>query len=303
MPPDIDIKSLLGKTEAFIQTMHHVAMDLNLKPAKDSHIITCIKYSGLLQMRKEFLTQLTNSVITYVYSKGKQTAIVDELTTGDTPLDQAGAFTGLFQQATSYFRPSDIKGQFSELLLFNLLQHHFHAIPVVRKMTITTNPALERNGADAMHLGKDDDGSYVIYIGEAKTYTSRFKAAFKAAISSIITAHAEHRSELQLYQYEEYLEEPVKVLIKDYLKGKIQLPVRLVIIISYCSDVTPSKTSMEEFIKHYIDDAIAECKKIKDADYEGINEALLSELHYLIFPVDELEKLLGDFRTKLGIPA
>lgn len=296
----IDIKSLLNKTEAFIQTMHYVAMDVQLKPARE-HIATSIKYNGLLQMRKEFITQLTNSVISYVYANTKQKEIINELTTGDTALDIGAAYTELFQQSCAYFRPSEIKGQFSELLLFNLLQHHFDALPVVRKMTITTNPQLERNGADAIHLGTSRDGDYIVYLGEAKTYPSGFKAAFKKAIGSIITAYNEHRNELQLYQYEPFLEENVKSLIKDYLKGRINLPVKLVVIICYCSKTTPTKTSMEEYTKHYIDHVLGECKKIGDSDYSNINAGLLSELHYIFFPVDELNNLLDDFKIKLGL--
>jgi len=297
---DIDIIPLLSKTEAFLNTMYYVEIDLSLKPQKQ-HIATCIKYSGLIQLRGNFIRQLTNSVIKYVYSGAKQTQILEELTTGNDAVDESDAITELYQQACQYFRPSDIHGQFSELLLFNFLQHHFKALPVVRKMTITTNPAVERNGADAIHLAKVNPGEYIVYLGEAKTYTSGFKKAFQSALKSIITAYNEHRKELQLYNYSEFLEEPVRELMKDYLKCKIDLPVKLVVIISYCTGNTPNKTNAEDFHKHYIEDAVKECQKIVDADYANINEGLLPQLHYIIFPVDELAKLLDDFKLKLGI--
>src|SRR5580700_2122220 len=102
---DIDITSLLSKTEAFLNTMHYVELDLSLKPQRQ-HIATCIKYSGLLQLRSDFIKRLTNSVIKYVYSTAKQTQILQELTAGTDAIDESDAMTELYQQACQYFRPS-----------------------------------------------------------------------------------------------------------------------------------------------------------------------------------------------------
>jgi hypothetical protein len=300
----IDIKSLLNKIDALINTTQVVKAELSLSPKKE-HIVTFLKYQGLNQMRNEFVRNLMNSVVKYVISNAKMETIYKELTT-KAGLDESDAYVELFQQARQYFRTSDIKGQFSELLLFNFLQFHFEAIPVVRKMTITTNPEVERHGSDAIHLGKNDNDEYVVYLGEAKTYPSGFKGAFENAIKSIITAYKEHRNELQLYKYEEYLEPAVRDLMKDYLSGKIDLPIKLVIIISYCTGVAPEKESKEEYHQYYLEQVINECLKIKDNHYKDedgnkINPGLLKEINYILFPVNELEKLLTDFKTNMGI--
>ncbi len=300
---DLDIKSLLDSIEPLINTMHYGKANIGLSPAGE-HVVTSIKYQGLLQMRKEFIQRLTSSIVRYVLSKSKYAANQDVLR--GEGFDQSDAEAEIFQQASGYFRKSDIKGQFSELLLFNLLQYYFEAIPVVRKMQITTNTELERNGADAIHLGQLDTKEYCVYLGEAKTYPSGFVPAFKNAVQSIIKAHAEHRDELQLHSYGDFLEPKVKAIMKDYLSGAIDLPVKLVIIISYCTGETPTLATKEEYTQHYIDQVLAECKKItvthyKDAEGNAIHPGLLKELHYILFPVNELDKLLKDFQTKLGI--
>jgi hypothetical protein len=304
MAHTIDVKPYLNKIDSLIASMHFVSAEVGLSPAKE-HIITCLKYQGLNQMRTEFVRRLVNSIVKYVFSEAKMTEVERELIE-DEGLDEGDIHAELFQQARGYFRASDVKGQFSELLLFNLLQYHFQAIPVVRKMVITTNPEVERHGADAIHLGQDDSIGNVIYLGEAKTYPSGFKAAFENAIKSIITAYDEHRNELQLYKYEEFLEPSVRRLMKDYLNGKIDLPVRLVVIVSYCSGETPEQTSKEDYIKHYIEDVLQECKKIKSGHFKDthgnpMNAGLLAELNYILFPVNELEELLEEFKTKLGL--
>lgn len=303
MTTDIDIKVLLHKIEALINTTHVVKAELSLSPKKE-HIVTFLKYQGLNQMRSDFIRHLGNSIVKYVMSKAKIDKIKKELIE-EEKMDEEDVHGELFQQASQYFRQSDIKGQFSELLLFNFLQYYFHAIPVVRKMVITTNTEVERHGCDAIHLA-NEAGGYCVYLGEAKTYPSGFKGAFQNAIKSIITAYQEHRNELQLYKYEEFLEPEVRSLMKEYLNGKIDLPVKLVVIISYCAGETPEKESKEEYHQHYLDHAITECLKIKDSHYKdengnSINPGLLKEITYIVFPINELEKLLLDFRTKLGI--
>jgi hypothetical protein len=303
MEQTIDIKSLLNKIDALITTTHFVKADVSLSPKKE-HIVTCLKYQGLNQMRTEFLRKLVNSIVKYVLSTSKIKDRFTELT-NEEGLDEGDAHAELFQQARQYFRSSDLKGQFSELLLFNFLQYHFEAIPVVRKMIITTNPGVERHGSDAIHLGFSEEQGYTVFLGEAKTYTSGFKAAFENAIKSIITAYQQHRSELQLYKYEEFLEPEVRNMMKDYLNVKIDLPVKLVIIIAYCIGDAPAKESMDEYHKYYIEHVLNECVKIKDNHYKdqngsAINPGLLKELNYILFPVNELEKLLTDFKTQLG---
>lgn len=300
----IDFQILLDKIEPLIQTMQYVKMDVALSPQKE-HIITSIKYQGLNQMRTDFIQRLTSSTIKYVLSKSQYDKRKTELIS-DEGFDETDATVELFQQARNYFRTSEIKGQFAELLLYNLLQHYFKAIPVVRKMRITTNTEVERHGADAIHLGETAEKTPCVFLGEAKTYPSGFKAAFGAAIQSIINTYKEHRKELHLHKYEDFIEPQVRSLMKDYLSGKTDLPVKLVIIISYCTGEVPTKTTKEEYHQYFIDEVLKECKKITVNDYRDdekkqINEGLLKELHYIFFPVDELEKLLADFSLKLGL--
>ena len=78
------------------------------------------EYQGLNQMRKEFLRRMVNSIVKDVLSATKIKERFTELVDVEG-LDTGDAHAELFQQARQYFRLSDIKGQFSELLLFNFL--------------------------------------------------------------------------------------------------------------------------------------------------------------------------------------
>lgn len=297
-PKAKDTEALLPKMEAFIRTMHHLELDLDIEPKK-KHICTCINYSDLNQLRSEFLRELLASVTRYVYSRSKQEEIIQA--SAKEGREFADAHGILQQRAREKFRPSDVQGQFSELLLFNLLNFHFKAVPLIRKMKITTNPALERNGADAIHIKSDND-KYVLYLGEAKTYTSGFKGAFKASLKSILDTFDSHRSELNLYKFEDFIEPDLRQVAESYINGTLSnVEVHLVSIVTYCIGKVEPDTSRDTTLELYIRTVMDETKKIKPADYPSIAPPIKARINYIFMPVNELEDLITEFRKTLGI--
>lgn len=293
---DIDIDQLLPKMDAFVKTLHSVSIDVSLEPKK-AHLATCIQYQDLSQLREEFLHQLIASVTRYVYSKSKVSEILSVLQTENEMPD---AYDLLAQRAKEKFRPSTTQGQFSELLLFNLLQHHFKAIPVIRKMKLTTNVALERNGADAIHISIID-GKPIFYLGEAKTYTSSFKAAFKKSLESIVDTFANHRRELDLYRFEDFLEEEVKDLAQKFISGNLpDAETHLVCIITFCGGDIPLGRDRDETIEKFIQLVRDQIATITKSDYPEVQAPILARINYIFMPIDNLETLLIAFHKKLG---
>src|SRR5215213_3629726 len=180
MITDIDIDSLLTETTAFIETMYAVREDFSLVPKKE-HIATCIGYADLQEMRDEFVEELVGTLIPFVYSAEKSEEILEKFRKNRS---EHAAREKLRRHCLRKFRRSSSQGQFSELLLCSLLQHYFHAAPLVRKYPITTNPEVERHGADAIHVARKD-GKTIFYLGEAKTYKQAggLKAALKNAVT------------------------------------------------------------------------------------------------------------------------
>ncbi|PBQ32733.1 hypothetical protein CNR22_13430 [Sphingobacteriaceae bacterium] len=296
-PPVVDTDALLPKMDAFMRTMHHVALDFTIEPKK-KHIATCIDYQDLNQLRSEFLREMIASVTRYVYSKGKQDEILSAESVDREPSD---AHSILQQRAKEKFRPSSVQGQFSELLLFNLLMYHFKAVPIIRKMKITTNTELERNGADAIHLRRELN-KYFLYLGEAKTYTSGFKAAFKKALESILETHSNHRDELNLYKYEDFLEPELRKVAESYIDNTLKdFEVHFVCIITYCCGEMELGADRDKTIQKYVDSITEETKKIKTSDYPTIDAAIKARINYIFMPVNELDKLIEDFKTKVGV--
>lgn len=296
----IDIKPLLGDATRLFETLVVVREEFPLQPVKQ-HLAACINYADLLEMRDDFIQELVHTVVPFVYSREHQEKIVERM--GD---DVPQAWSRLIRRARGKFRRSDVTGQFSELLLFNVLRHWFDAAPLVRKMSITTNPEVERHGADAVHVAVEDD-NYVIYLGEAKTYDrDRYglRTALKDAVDDVVAKHyVDHRKELDLYRYEEFLPAPLEAVANAYLDGRLSsASVQVVCLASYDHRRTATGKSRDECVDaalEFVRQDIASIKADKLAD--GVPEALLPRFNYVCFGLKAMQDLLKDFRRELGV--
>jgi predicted CopG family antitoxin len=300
MSPIIDIEPLLAKTNAFIQKMYFVHDDFNLLPKKP-HIGTCLNFSDTIEMRDEFVEELLHSITRFVYSSEKIEKIHSDLM--DEGRDCESAYSKLLLQAKKKFRTSDIRGQFSELLLCNLLQHHFKAIPILRKMAITTNPRLERNGVDAIHLARKGN-QYIIYIGEAKTYNRKkdsFKDAFKDSVEDVIKHYLEHRKELNLYIYDDFIPPELENFVRSYIAGtEDQVEVHLVCMVSYNIDANITGKNRVELLDKVINNLRVDSGTISKKFFDKLPQHLLPRLNYILFPIQEMEDLLTIFSDHLS---
>lgn len=298
----VDIESLLVKTEAFISTMYYVHDDFTLIPKKE-HIGTIINYSDLQQMRNDFVEEMIHTVVKYVYSEEKQNEMIEEFV--NEGRDISAAYSKLAVKAKKKFRPDYIQGQFSELLLFNLLQYHFKAAPLLRKMPITTNPKLERNGADAFHISQQN-GKYILYLGEAKTYNREkysLRNALKDSISSILEHYNNHRNELNLYIYEDLIPKELEKIAENYINGKLKdIEIHLVCMITYDNKKNVIGNCRNELIDSEISSIKEEIKQIKEDVFIEIPSILIPRVNYIIFPIKNMNELLEVFEKNLGIP-
>jgi len=297
----IKLEPLLTKTEAFINTIHYVYDDFTLIPNKD-HIGTIINYADIQQMRNDFVEEMINSVLNYVYSEKKQNETIDKFI--NEGRNQSAAYSKLIIKAKQKFRSEYIKGQFSELLLFNLLQHHFKAVPLLRKMPITTNPKLERNGADAFHISCQK-GKYILYLGEAKTYSGKdsLKTGLRNSISSVLENYDNHRNELNLYTYEDFIPPELEIIVDNYINGKLKdIEIHLVCMVSYENIEKVVGACRDELIKSEIDSIYRVTKKLKSEMFNDIPVKLLPRINYIIFSINDMNNLLELFKVNLGIP-
>lgn len=289
----------LTNTDKLINHIYWFYEDLEILPKRD-HYGLSINYTDLKQRKDDFLSELINTVVSWVYNNNKSKELFNERLALTNDIGNAINF--VTNQAYKKFRKGAPQGQFGELLLFNLLQHYYKAIPVLRKQRITTSTGHERFGADAIHYRKEGEQNIFI-LGESKCYESKyaFKKAFETSLKSITNTFTLLDKELDLYLYDDFIENEVENIVRLYKSGDLpNVKFELVCMIAYneTSNITGSN---ENDIKKEIKKIIKErCKSLDNINFSEINNSLLARINYIIFPIWELDELLKNFQLKVG---
>jgi hypothetical protein len=221
---------------------------------------------------------------------------------------QMNAQMALYQRAQSKFRTRDtrqvhLQGQFGELLLFNFLQSLYGAVPLLRKMPITTSAAMERSGADAIHYSLKGEKN-LFFLGESKAYTAdyQFGTAFQTALDSILNSYRNHRQELDLYIYDDFIDERLIGVARDYKNAQLKnVEIHLVAIIIYNEKSTIARQSEAQIKESIMQTIRNKGQKLDRKIFEGIDPGLLPRLNYIVLPVWELEQLITTFQRKIGL--
>lgn len=289
-----DIKIDIINNDKLFDYIYSIYQTIDLLPNKE-HIINTIEYTDLLLRKDEFISELINTIIDWVYSTQKQKQLIDDRLKENST--SSNAYTFLYQLAKRKFRRGQVQGQFGELLLFNFLEKFFNAAPLVRKMPITTSSNMERFGADAIHVGKKED-KMVLYLGEAKCYKSdcNFSTALKASIDSIFKTFTSISNEMSLYVYDDFIGDDLQSIAKDFLDNKLtNIRFELICIILY-NENKKLKSDTEADIKTEIIEIVKErCKNFDKSFYNDKETKILNRLHYILFPIWDLDCILESY--------
>lgn len=300
-----DVLKRLIKDDALFNYIRVITQKYDILPDDKKHIGTYIKYQDLDELRDDFLEELVDSIVDWIYSAPKYEKLKRK--SMEKGKSDAAASQEIGRKARNKFRANHndddllIQGQMGELLLYHFVQHCMHAIPILRKMPIMTSNNHERFGADAIHY-KIENGKHIMILGEAKTYTSKYKfnEAFKDALDSILNTYNQYRKELKTYVHEDFLDDEMNKVAEDFINNKLNpLEVHLVSIITYDETKKINKTNQNE-IQGQIERIIEE--RYKNFDNSKINTdeySILNRITYIVFPVWDLRELAERFQKML----
>ena len=300
-----DIDRRIINNDALFKNIFVIHQNFDIVPYDTKHYGTSIDYQDILELRDDFLNELYDTIVDWVYSsprykKLKEAAIMKGKS-------ESAAISEIQRKAHDKFRGDRncdklfVQGQLGELLLFHYIQRFLKATPLLRKMPITTSSKHERFGADAIHFKIDNDKPIII-LGEAKTYTSkyRFAQAFEDSIDSILSTYSSHRSEFYSYVHEDFLDEEMNHIAEMYLDKTLDnFEVRLVCLIVY-NETEQKKCTSQNEIRKQIKEIIE--KRFKDFDnnkIDIINNPILNRITYIVMPVWNLEDLALEFQKKI----
>ena len=296
------IKNLLVSNDSLFNQLYIFSCELDILPMK-KHNTIAIKYIDLQECREKFIEELSYIIQGWVYSKKKYRELIEKQLCKDNNEYRAHAY--VMKMIKEKFRRDRknnlmLQGQFGELLLYATIQKFFGAVPILRKMPITTSNNHESYGADAIHY-KYERGKNLIYLGEAKTYKSdyQFNNALKASLESIMDTYDKHRREIERYSFDDFIDENLIDIAQKYSDSTLEnCEVHLVCIVIY-NESTKINQINEQEIKKSIQNVIKEkCSKFKKDNFNDYKEkSIFNRVNYIFFPVwglDELLKLFGE---------
>ncbi|QDE40376.1 DUF1837 domain-containing protein [Luteibacter pinisoli] len=290
-----ELDNLLSSTDKLFSNIYAFSLDPCDFGGK-SHSGCAIAHQDLLERRVDFLRELRNTMSAWVYSKNKFAALFNEAL-ANRNLDLQNATAQLNELVRSKFRRGYPAGQFGELLLFNLLQRFYKAPPILRKMPLTTNPKIERHGADAIHYRRSGNLN-IVYLGEAKTYSSKnsFSKAVGDAIESTYGSYLGFQNELNLYVYDDLVADellPVAKAVKENALDDFVL--EAVCIISYdeqTQKVGETEADLHDCIEALVAKRLA---ALKTKHGDGVNGPIFRRMHFYFLPFWGLKNLLEEF--------
>lgn len=300
-----DIDKRIINNDALFNNIYVVHQKFDIVPNSTEHFGTSIDYQDLSELRDDFLNELYDTIVDWVYSSEKFAQIkAAAIKKGKS---EQAANSEIQRKAHDKFRGNKnsesllVQGQLGELLLFHFIQRFQRAIPLLRKMKITTSNKHERFGADAIHF-KFENNKPIIILGEAKTYTSKyqFNQAFEDALESILTTYLSHRKELNLYVHEDFLDDSMNEVAEKYLNSTLDnVEVRLVSIVVYNETKKLNITNQSE-IRKQISDIIEErYKSFEKSKIDIDNNAILKRITYIVMPIWKLDELAQNFQDKI----
>lgn len=299
MTPE-EIKLRLINNDALFNNIFVIEQNFDIVPNTHPHYGAAIAYQDLTELRGDFLSQLVDTVVDWVYGTSKFAELQGRYIASGKSV--AAASSEIIRKAKQKFRRSDdkllIQGQLGELLLFHFIQRTMQAVPLLRKMPITTSSSHERFGADAIHYKIRDDKNIMI-LGEAKAYTSpyKFSVAFENAINSILDTYENLRSELNLYLHEDFLDAEMDQVAEAFLTNKLpNVEVELVSLVLY-DETSNIKVTNEQEIKNQITQIVIE--RYSNFDNSKIDldkHPILRRITYIVFPIWKFDEIADEFQ-------
>ena len=297
-----DVLKRLIKNDSLFNMIGVVVKRYDILPNNKEHIGAYIEYQDIQELRDGFVEELSDTIVDWIYSSEKYKEIKGKLVKNGK--SEASASQHIGRKAKNKFRANKnsenilIQGQMGELLLYHFIQKCMKAVPLLRKMNIATSPDHERFGADAIHFKIENDKNIII-LGEAKTYTSKYKfnEAFSDAIDSILNTYNKHRSEVGLYVHEDFLDDEMNEIAEKYLNNTLKpVEIQLVSIVTY-NELSKINKIDEDTIRNDIEKIIEERYRKYDNNKIDISKnPILSRITYIVFPVWDLKELAEKFQ-------
>ncbi|NQY89727.1 MAG: DUF1837 domain-containing protein [Colwellia sp.] len=281
-----------------------VCFDKTLKPIKNKKLLSLINdfEDGNWRYQK-FQSFIWDNIAETSLSFEERNCLVDQ---SHSLLTAAAQNLRLTDKLGDISKGSEL----AEIVLYGIMKHHYHALPVVPKIFYKQNSQDNAKGADSVHI-VIEDGEFSLWFGEAKFYNSIADARLSSIITSVGNSLKTDKlkkensiitniSDLDSLVLDDDMKSQIKKALSnrnsiDDLKPKINIP----IFILYECDITnqinrPSEEYKNELIAYHKERANSYFKKqIKSIshifDYGEV------KFHIILFPVPKKDIIVNKF--------
>ncbi len=205
-------------------------------------------------------------------------------------------------------------GEIGEILLYGIMKKYYSALPVVPKIFYKQNRQDFAKGADSIHITLNSDGTFSLWLGEAKFYNSIDDARLNSIVGSVHNMFIKDKlrkelnivtsiKDLELFIKDENLLAQIKHKLSDgisldEIKQQLHVPI---LILHECNITKNNSCSYEEYKRKIEEEHIKKAETFmgkqdkKFMDVYNYNEI---KFHLILFPVPDKAILVDRFYKK-----
>ncbi len=229
----------------------------------------------------------------------------------DTLLTSAAKNLRLTDATTDIGKGSEL----AEIVLYGIMKHKYHALPVVPKIFYKQNNQDNAKGADSVHIVLEENDCFSLWFGEAKFYNSIEDARFPSIIESVKNSLATEKlkkensiitnvSDIDLLEIPDSIKENIKSTLSnknsiDSIKPILNVPILLLHECNLTVGATESNSEYIEAIKnHHRERAEAYFAK-QNTSLSDVHKYGEITFHLILFPVPDKSTIVDKFVSKV----
>lgn len=205
----------------------------------------------------------------------------------------------------------DSGGEIGEILLYGIMRKYYNALPIVPKIFYKQNRNDFAKGADSIHITLNDDGTFSLWLGEAKFYNSLEDDRLNSIITSVHNMFIEDKfrkelnivtstKDLDLFIKDEKLLAEIKHKFSDGISlDEIKQQLHVPILILHECEITKNNTdSFEEYKRKIKEEHIKKTEtfmKKQDKKFKDVYNYHEIKFHLILFPIPNKSQIVEKF--------
>lgn len=217
---------------------------------------------------------------------------------------------------------NDDKGkgsEIAEIVLYGLMKHVYHALPVVPKIFYKQNRQDNAKGADSVHIVIESENSFSLWFGESKFYKSIENARLKSIVDSVKDSLTLEKLKKEnsiitnlsdINEFDEINPDLKDVIFSflsqnqsiDKIKPILHIPILLLHECERTKAATHKTDDYVDALKEYHKNRATEYFRIQIQECQDIIDMYSDiKFHIILFPVPEKKQIVDKFIAKATV--